>query len=204
MISAPEEDCFWLKNASYAQGWLNADYKGNNVVFHSGGLTGFNTQVGFLPGQDCGYVMCFNTGSTPAHRVARAIVLDYLTAGKPEDSYDNMIDAWCKDRDAMHEKLKNNEVGTPITAESHPFLVGTFRHPAYEEFVIAQGDKQLEFTYGDFKARLMQEKDGRITGYSGDLDGLTPAGIELIPQENGDIRLMNPDSADLKILFVKD
>ena len=37
-----------------------------------------------------------------------------------------------------------------------------------------------------------------------DLDGLTPAGIELIPQENGDIRLMNPDSADLKILFVKD
>ena len=50
----------------------------------------------------------------------------------------------------------------------------------------------------------MQEKDGRITGYSGDLDGLTPAGIELIPQDNGDIRLMNPDSADLKILFVKD
>ena len=50
----------------------------------------------------------------------------------------------------------------------------------------------------------VSEKDGRITGYSGALDGLTPAGIELIPQENGDIRLMNPDSADLKILFVKD
>ena len=174
------------------------------MVFHSGGLTGFNTQVGFLPGQDCGYVMCFNTGSTPAHRVARAIVLDYLTAGKPEDSYDNMIDAWCKDRDAMHEQLKKNEIGTPITAESHPHLVGSFRHPAYEEFVIAQGETQLEFTYGDFKARLMQEKDGRITGYSGDLDGLTPAGIELIPQEDGNLRLMNPDSADLKILFVKD
>ena len=94
-------------------------------------------------------------------------------------------------------------MGTPITAESHPQLVGTFRHPAYEEFVIAQGEKQLEFTYGDFSARLMQEKDGRITGYSGDLDGLTPAGIELFPQENGDIRLMTSDS-ELKMLFVKD
>lgn len=51
MISAPEEDCFWLKNSSYAQGWINADYKGTNVVFHSGGLTGFNTQVGFCPGR---------------------------------------------------------------------------------------------------------------------------------------------------------
>ena len=204
VISAPEEDCFWLKNSSYAQGWINADYKGNNVVFHSGGLTGFNTQVGFLPGQDCGYVMCFNTGSTPAHRVARAIVLDYLTAGQPEESYDNMIDAWCKDRDAMREKLKKNEVGTPITAESHPQLVGSFRHPAYETFDIAEKDGVLTFTYGDFEAKLVMEKDGRITGYSGVLDGLTPAGLELIPQENGDLRMMNPDSADLKILFVKE
>ena len=204
VISAPEEDCGWLKNCSYAQGWLNADYKGNNVVFHSGGLTGFNTQVGFLPEEDCGYVMCFNTGSTPAHRVARAIVLDYLTAGQPEESYDNMIDAWCRDRDAMREKLRANEVGTPITAQSHPQLVGSFRHPAYETFEIAEKDGVLTFTYGDFEAKLAQEKDGRITGYSGVLDGLTPAGLELIPQENGDLRMMNPDSADLKLLFVKE
>ena len=82
--------------------------------------------------------------------------------------------------------------------------MGSFRHPGYESFVIAQGERQLEFTYGDFTARLMLEKDGRITGYSGDLDGLTPAGIELFPQPNGDLRLMTPDSADLKLLFVKE
>ena len=40
--------------------------------------------------------------------------------------------------------------------------------------------------------------------FRGVLDGLTPAGLELIPQENGDLRMMNPDSADLKILFVKE
>ena len=114
-----------------------------------------------------------------------------------------MIDAWCKDRDAMHEKLKKNEVGTPATAASHPYLVGTFRHPGSVEFVVAEEDGILIFTYGDFKARLAEEKDGRITGYSGDLDGLTPAGIELFPQENGDIRLQTSDS-ELKMLFVKE
>ena len=204
VISAPEEDSFWLKNSSYAQGWINSDYKGHNVVRHGGVHTGFNTQVGFLPEEDCGYVMSFNTGTTPAPYVARAIVLDWLTAGQPEESYDHMIDAWCKDRDTMLEAVKNNEVGTPITAQSHPQLVGTFRHPAYEEFVIAEEEGVLTFTYGDFKAQLVQEKSGRITGYTGALDGLTIVGIELIPQENGDLRMMNPDSADLKILFTKE
>ena len=104
----------------------------------------------------------------------------------------------------MREKLRANEVGIPITAKSHPQLVGSFRHPAYETFEIAEKDGVLTFTYGDFEAKLAQEKDGRITGYSGVLDGLTPAGLELIPQENGDLRMMNPDSADLKLLFVKE
>ena len=204
VISAPEEDCGWLKNSSYAQGWINADYKGNNVVFHSGGLTGFNTQVGFLPGQDCGYVMCFNTGSTPAHRIARAIVLDYLTSGDPEASWEMLFDNWKADRDAMHEKLKANKVGKPTTAATHPFLVGTFRHPGYETFDIAEQDGVLTFTYGDFTARLMEEQDGAIVGYSGVLDGLTPAGIELFPQDNGDLLMRNPDSGDLKLHFVKE
>ncbi len=204
VISAPEEDYGWLKNSSYAQGWINADYKGHNVIFHSGGLSGFNTQVGFLPGQDCGYVMCFNTGSTPAHRVARAIVLDFLTAGQPEADYNHLIDAWCQDRDAMRMQLLANEQGTPVTAESHPFLAGEFTHPAYEEFTIAPDDTgHLHFTYGDFTARLMAEKDGAITGYSGDLDGLTPAGIELFPQEDGSLLLRHPDSGGLKLRFIR-
>ena len=113
MISAPEEDCGWLKNSSYAQGWVNADYLGTNVIFHSGGLTGFLTQVGFLPGKDCGYAMSFNTGSMPGHRVARAIVLDTLIRGRPEDSYDDMIDAWLRERDEMRAKLAKNAAGTP-------------------------------------------------------------------------------------------
>ncbi len=203
VISSPIEDCAWLKNSSYAQGWLNADYKGHNVVYHSGGLTGFNTQVGFLPEEDCGYVMCFNTGTTPAHRVARAIVLDTLTNGVPEDSYDGMIEEWLKERDAMHKKVRANAEGTAMTVETDPQLLGTYRHPGYEEFVIDACEGKLRFTYGDFEAWLRREADGGITGYSGVLDALDPEAIRLFPQENGDLALQTADS-ELHLMFVKE
>ena len=201
VISAPEEDCFDLKNASYAMGWLNADYRGTNVVFHSGGLSGFNTQVGFLPGTGDGYCLCFNTGSTPAHRVARAILLDSLVDGEPKASYDGMIDAWLKERDEMREKMAKNRDGKPLTAKSDPMLPGVYRHPAYETFEIREQDGVLRFLYGDFEATLVREADGRVTGYTGALDGLVPAAIELFPDGDGDLRRRMPDSGGLKLPF---
>lgn len=203
VISSPEEDCGWLKNSSYAQGWINADYLGHNVIFHSGGLTGFLTQVGFLPEKDCGYAMSFNTGSMPGHRVARAIVLDTLIRGRPEDNYDGMIDAWLRERDKMRARLASNAAGTPVTAETHPYLAGTFRHPAYEDFTISpDAHGALRFAYGDFSARLVREADGRITGYTGVLDGLIPAAIEL--RNAGDDLLLSAPDCGQFLLFKRE
>ena len=205
VISAPEEDCFWLKNCSYAQGWINGDYKGNTVVGHSGGHTGFNTQVGFLPGQDCGFAMCFNTGSTPAHRVARAIVLDYLTSGKVEDSYDDMIDAWIASRNAMAAKRSLYENGVPTTVESHAALIGTYGHPAYGTFEIAANEEgKLVFLYGICSGEIRIEPSGTLSAYNGWLDGLTPVGVELYPEPNGDLRVYHPDNYGLILTFTKE
>ena len=204
VISAPEEDCGWLKNCSYALGWLNADYKGHNVVFHSGGLAGFLTQVGFLPGEDCGYAMSFNTGSTPGHTIARAIVLDWLTCGDPDASWEGIYHDWLARRDAMRSGLAAKQHGTPVTKASHPWLAGCFRHPAYEELEIAPDDQgQLVFTYGDVSAQLMEDEQGIISGYSGDLDGLVPMGVELYRLEEDVIGMVTPDSGDLKLRFVR-
>ena len=205
VISVPGQTHFRLKNCGYAQGWLNGNYNGSTVVYHSGGHTGFNTMVGFLPGQDCGFAMCFNTGSNPATVTARAIVLDYLTSGQVEDSYDHIIDAWLKGRDATRAKLDIYENGTPVTVASHPALIGSYRHPAYENFEItANEDGKLIFQYGSVTAELRMEDSGVMSAYTGVLDGLTPIGVEIYPEANGDLRMYHPDNYGLVLRFVKE
>ena len=205
VISTPAQEYFHMKNVGYAQGWLNGNYKGSTVLYHTGGHTGFNTMVSFVPGQDCGFCVCFNTGSTPAHRITQAIVLDYLLTGDVEDSYDHMIDAWCRDRDAMRAKLSKYEQGTPVTVESHPGLVGTYFHPGYETFEIKEGDGgKLVFEYGSLVAEIRIEEGGVMSAYNGVLDALTPIGVVLEQKENGDMLLEHPDTYGLVITFTKE
>ena len=83
-------------------------------------------------------------------------------------------------------------------------LIQQVFHSAYEECVIAEKNGQLHFTYGDFDAGLQLQDDGRISAFSGELDGLDPSAIYLYPQDNGDIRILTPDSGDLRLLFTRE
>ena len=205
VIATPAQEYFAMKNVGYAHGWLNGNYKGFTVVYHTGGHTGFNAMVSFLPGQDCGFCMCFNTGSTPAHRVAQAILLDWLITGEVQESYDHMIDAWLKDRDAMRAQLSKYENGTPVTAQSHPGLAGTYSHPAYETFEIVEGEGgKLVFQYGSLVADIRIEEGGVMSAYTGVLDGLTPIGVVLEPLSDGSMLLEHPDTYGLKLTFTKE
>ena len=205
VISVPAREYFAMKNVGYAHGWLNGNYKGTTVAYHTGGHTGFNAMVSFLPGQNCGFCMCFNTGSTPAHQITQAILLDWLITGQVQESYDHMIDAWCRDRDAMRAKLSKYEQGTPVTAQSHPGLAGTYNHPAYETFEIVEGEGgKLVFRYGSLVADIRVEEGGVMSAYTGVLDGLTPTGVVLEQQSDGSMLLEHPDTYGLKLTFVKE
>ena len=205
VISVPAREYFAMKNVGYAQGWLNGNYKGTSVVYHTGGHTGFNTMVSFVPGMDCGFCVCFNTGSTPAHQITQAIVLDWLITGQVQESYDHMIDAWCRDRDAMRAKLSKYEQGTPVTSATHPGLAGTYRHPCYETFEIVEGEGgKLVFRYGSLVADSRVEDSGVMSAYTGVLDGLTPIGVVLEQLPGGDIRLEHPDTYGLVLTFTKE
>ena len=184
----------FLKSIAYAKAWHVTEYYGKTLLFHGGGHAGFNTQVGFLKDEEVGYVMCFNTGTTPAAGIACAIVLDAIVKGDVEDSYDRMIDKWLKDRDEMAAQVKSNAEGTPVTVESDPNLMGVYAHPAYEEFVIDEAEGQLRFTYGNFTAKIRREADGSISAYSGGYDGLTPDHVKLKVEENGDLQLYTSDT----------
>lgn len=47
--------------AGYAMGWIHETYRGGtSFVWHNGGIDGFTTLIGFLPGQDIGLVVLNN------------------------------------------------------------------------------------------------------------------------------------------------
>ena len=116
-----------------------------------------------------------------------------------------MIDAWCRDRDAMRAKLSKYEQGTPVTSATHPGLAGTYRHPGYETFDIVEGeDGKLVFRYGSLAADIRVEESGVMSAYNGVLDALTPIGVVLEQLPGGDMRLEHPDTYGLVLTFTKE
>ncbi len=50
----------------YALGWITETYRdGTTLTWHTGGIDGFTTYIGFLPGQDLGLAVLSNTNVTP-------------------------------------------------------------------------------------------------------------------------------------------
>ena len=52
-----------LNNAYYALGWRVFDYSGHTLVFHGGAVQGYRGLIAFLPGEDVGIVVLWNSES---------------------------------------------------------------------------------------------------------------------------------------------
>ena len=52
-----------LNNAYYALGWRVFDYSGHTLVFHGGAVQGYRGLIAFLPGEDVGMVVLWNSES---------------------------------------------------------------------------------------------------------------------------------------------
>ena len=187
VIPTPEENGHGISGACYAQAWHTGVYNDQPFVFHSGVLEGFNAQVGFFPGQNKGYALILNTGSTPASETMRRFALDYLTAGAPyEENCRECIEDWKVRRDSVLASIDNATGGAPVTSATDPDLAGSYNNPCYETFDIVDKDGQLWFLYGLFQAPLTRGKNtDLICGYSGVLDGFVPDHIELKYTEGG-------------------
>jgi beta-lactamase class C len=52
-----------LTNAYYALGWRVFDYSGHTLLFHGGAVQGYRSMIGFLPDEDVGMVVLWNSES---------------------------------------------------------------------------------------------------------------------------------------------
>ena len=170
VIPSPEEDAHRMQGSNYAMAWHTAVYNGQPIVLHSGGLAGFNTQVGFFPGQNKGYAMIFNNGGNPASSIIRNMALDTLTNGKPDEDYKWYLDEWRKNRDTSGEEAIRNSC-KPLAAADYPDVPALYIHPAYEECEIYEENGELRFEYGGLVARIYSRPNGELCAYAlGDTD----------------------------------
>ncbi|KAF3055334.1 Protein flp [Trichoderma lentiforme] len=84
-FSAPGNNPFPVPH-SYALGWFIDHYRGERIVWHSGGWTGFGTTAMYLPDRQWGLVMMGNTRGS-SHCVQTALYMGMLDdlLGTPED-----------------------------------------------------------------------------------------------------------------------
>jgi len=84
-----------LNNAYYALGWRVFDYSGHTLVFHGGAVQGYRGMIAFLPDEDVGMVVLWNSESAAPSGLLPSLLDRVLglptqdwTGVETEDSHD--------------------------------------------------------------------------------------------------------------------
>lgn len=73
-----------LLNAYYAMGWRVYDYSGHTLIFHGGAVRGYRALIGFLPDEDVGIVVLWNSESAAPSGLLPSL-MDRVTGMPPRD-----------------------------------------------------------------------------------------------------------------------
>jgi len=143
----------------YGEGWFLSDYRGQRLVWHTGGWPGMVSRVTLVPGLHLGVVVLTNQESGAAFNAVTWRVLDaYLNPDKKTDwvaVYDKAVkqgEAKADDNLALHEAArdKNSKPSLPLAK-----YAGTYRDPWY-------GDVTISNEHG--KLRLRFSKTAQLIG----------------------------------------
>ncbi|KAL6815227.1 beta-lactamase/transpeptidase-like protein [Trichoderma sp. SZMC 28013] len=143
-FSAPSNNPFPVPH-SYALGWFIDHYRGQRIIWHSGGWTGFGTTAMYLPDRQWGLVMMGNTRGS-SHCVQTALYMGMLDdlLGTPEDE---RIDWNVKLQERLSQRRSDIARSAEILYPSlpcpgclpplpHEAYVGGYIHAGYGDLVL--------------------------------------------------------------------
>ncbi|PWK85328.1 serine hydrolase [Fulvimonas soli] len=136
----------------YGESWFLSDYRGQRLVWHTGGWPGMVSRLTLVPEQHLGVVVLTNAESGAAFNAVTYRVLDaYLDPGSRTDwaaVYDKAVkkaeanadDSWRKHLAARDARSKPS---LPLAR-----YVGTYRDPWYGDVVVSQEGGRLRLRFG--------------------------------------------------------
>lgn len=136
--------------SAYALGWSVEDYRGERMIWHSGGVFGAIAVVVLLPDRDVGFSIVVNSEEGALRRGLMYELLDHYT-GRPFDDWYARWDALVKSRLEAGTTALAQMQDTPAgVGPSLPLAAyaATYRDPWYGDVVVSErgGGLWIDFT----------------------------------------------------------
>jgi CubicO group peptidase (beta-lactamase class C family) len=134
--------------SAYALGWGVADYRGERLVAHSGGVAGQVTQTALLPRRGLGVVVFSNCEGAGSEMLRNAI-LDHLMGAGPTDWAALGKAAVAKHQAQMLAAADHSLDKAPAGGPSLPLdaYAGRYRDPWYGEIVVSRAGAGLAIAF---------------------------------------------------------
>lgn len=159
--TAAGEDDDAFRHPAYAMGWFVHAYRGHDIVWHSGGIDGFRSLIGFLPDDDVGIVVLTNADQSMLAMATFQTLVDAALGRGVSDRWSQSFrrmaladaDAAKKRRAELENgRLKNTKPSLPLDRYTGTFAdngaFGEARvHVENGELVIDAGRMQYELRH---------------------------------------------------------
>ncbi len=137
--------------AGYGEGWSLSDYRGQKLVWHTGGWPGMVSRVTLVPGQNLGIVVLTNQETGAAFNAITMDVLDAYLQAPHTDWVAAYAAAVAKAQDKADEGWAKHQAARD--ARSRPSLplagyAGTYRDAWYGDVFVEQKDGALRLRFG--------------------------------------------------------
>jgi CubicO group peptidase (beta-lactamase class C family) len=186
--------------ASYGLGWVIDQYKGAQMITHSGATTGFNSLVSFLPDHNLGVIVLTNVADAQSLNWAVTRQIYAALFKQPDDSA-----AILKGAFEAQQEIQQLKLADAIDAATvNPFL-GRYTNPDLGDITLRLDNGKLRLDALGFSSELrgLPGPDGKIVAYL--MNDVPLAGVPIILAEDKSgkplVILQNPESAGSTFIF---
>ena len=142
---------------SYGLAWFIQDYRGHHLVWHSGGIDGFITNVTLAPKEKLGIAIVSNLSPTSLPLAVRNSALDLLL-GLPKKDWNALYAEQVKKAEAEQKKRQaereaKRQKGTRPSRDLAAYT-GAYEDPAYGRARISLEDGSLSLQWSGWKRKL--------------------------------------------------
>ena len=134
----------------YGLGFRSHSYRGERVIWHGGGWSGWSTLMKMLPDHGVGVAVFTNRTQSMAPEIIANYVFDRVCGKEPIPWLDRLRERRRKFVAQLEvDRLARSAIRRPNTQPSHDLAeyAGDYEHPAYGRITIAHAGGTLNWTY---------------------------------------------------------